>query len=86
MQIHLSEQTATLAAQQAEQFGYGQDVSAYIAHIISAGQAPPPSIPSPRTKEELDALLQEGVASGVAEGSWKGFMDDLRSQVETIAL
>ncbi|QDU54461.1 hypothetical protein [Aeoliella mucimassa] len=82
MQIQLSEQTAALAAQQAEQFGYGQDVSAYIAHIIATSQTPPPGVPSPRSKEELDALLEAGIASGVADGDWKDFMDGLRSQVE----
>lgn len=81
MQIDLSDQTAALALQQAELMGYGTDVAAYITHLVVENDAPPAGVPSPKTREELDALLEEGIASGMAEGSWENFMSDLRSNL-----
>lgn len=81
MQINLSDRAAAIALQQAELLGYGNDVAAYITHLVVENDAPPAGVPSPKTRQELDALLEEGMASGVAEGSWEGFMSDLRANL-----
>lgn len=82
MQVNLSEHTTSLAQQQAAATGFGDDIDAYVSHLIVVNApASNGGAPSPRTKDELDRLLLEGIESGEAEDSWEEMMDRLRTEI-----
>ncbi len=69
MQINLPADVAQLALQKAAAAGFGDQVDAYIVHLISSDEAdyldgPPELSLRGKSREEIEAMVREGIESG----------------------
>jgi hypothetical protein len=66
MQINLPDEDAALVREKAAAAGFGEQIDAYVAHLIKSDDDGAPSDLSidGKSREEIDAMIDAGFASG----------------------
>jgi hypothetical protein len=89
MQINLPDDAAQLALQKAAAAGFGGQLDAYIVHLIATDDVeefdgPPELSLRGKSREEIAAMIEEGLESGpstpMTPGDWQALRAKIASQ------